>query len=168
MMKSLRSPAAILALLYVCFLKCWSWSALQLPERVASHFNGSGEPNGWMSRSANQMSMLVFGLVFPLFVVVLCSLMRFLPASLINLPDKDYWLAPERRGETFNYLVEHSLWFSCMAVCFVIGLQYSIVQANRQMPPHLSSALLLALAGLFLAGTGGWVVSLLRHFRQPR
>jgi serine/threonine-protein kinase len=125
-MKSLRQPAIILALLYACFLSSWAWSASQLPERVATHFNGSGEPNGWMSRSANQMSMLIFGLVFPLFVVVFCFAARFLPAGLINLPDKDYWLAPERRGETFNYLVGHSLWFSRLAVCFVIGLQYSI------------------------------------------
>jgi len=110
--------------------------------------------------------MLIFGLVFPLFVVVLCSALRFLPASLINLPNKDCWLAPERRGETFNYLVRHSLWFSCLALLFVIGIQYSIVQANRQTAPHLSTAMLLVLVGSFLAGTAVWVVAMLRHFHR--
>ena len=66
-------PALILALLYACFLGCWVWSGSQLPERVATHFNGSGEPNEWMSRSANQMFMLAFGLAFPLFVVLLAT-----------------------------------------------------------------------------------------------
>jgi len=165
-MKSLRPRSVILALLYACFLGYWVWSASQLPERVATHFNGSGDPNGWMSRSTNQMFMLVFGLVFPLLVVLLCYLTRFLPSGLVNIPRRDYWLAPQRRKETSDYLVRHSLWFGCLAVCFVIGIQYSIVQANRLSPPHLSTMILLALVGSFLAGTAGWVVVLFRHFRR--
>ena len=137
-----------------------------MPERVATHFNGSGEPNGWMSRSANQMFMLAFGLAFPLFVVLLCYLTRFLPSGLVNIPRRDYWLAPERRNETSDYLVRHSLWFACLAVCFVIGIQYSIVQANRLTPPHLSTPILLSVAGSFLAGTAVWVVVLFHHFRR--
>jgi hypothetical protein len=133
---------------------------------VATHFNGGGEPNGWMSRSDHQKFMLIFGLAFPLLVVLLCYLTRFLPSGLVNIPRRDYWLAPERRKETSDYLVRHSLWFACLAVCFVIGLQYSIVQANQQTPPHLSTMVFLALVGSFLAGTAVWVVVLCRHFRR--
>jgi hypothetical protein len=108
-------PLAVLlvAVLYQCFLGCWAWSASQLPDHVATHFNGSGEPNGWMSRPANQRFMLVFGFAFPLFVVLLCYLARFLSSGLVNLPRRDYWLAPERRKGTSDYLVRHSLWFAC-------------------------------------------------------
>lgn len=52
-------------------------------------------------------------------------------------------------------------------VGFVIGIQYSIVQANRQIPPHLSTSVLLEIMVPFIAGTVVWVILLLRHFRRP-
>jgi uncharacterized membrane protein len=165
-MKSLLLPAIILALLYQCFLGYWAWSRSQLPERVATHFNAHGEPNGWMSRSTHQTFMLVFGLALPLFIVVLSYATRFLPPFLVNVPHRNYWLAPERRRETSNYLVLHSLWLACLAVCFVIGLQFSIVHANNQEPPHLSMPMILAVVVPFLAGTASWVLVLRRHFRR--
>ncbi len=36
-----------------------------------------------------------------------------------------------------------------------------------QSPPHLSTPLVLAMVGGFLAGTAFWVAGLLRHFRRP-
>ena len=119
-----------------------------------------------MSRSANQVFMLVFGLTFPLLVVLLCFATRFLPANAVNIPHRDYWLAPERRQQTSAYLVHHSFWFACLAVGFVSGIQYSIVQANQQIPPHLSTSILVALVGCFIVGTAIWVMALFRQFRQ--
>ncbi len=156
----------MLVLLYACFLGYWAWSGTQLPDRLATHFNGSSEPNGWMSRSASQTFMLVFAFLFPLFIILVCSATRFLPASLINIPNRQYWLAPERRMETSNYLVAQSLWLACLTVGFVIGIQYSIVQANRQIPPHLSTSVLLEVIVPFIAGTIIWVILLFRHFRR--
>jgi uncharacterized membrane protein len=164
--KSLLPRSFILAFLYACFLGCWAWSARQLPEYVATHFNARGEPNGWMSRSANQMFMLLFGLCFPLLIVLLSYAARFMPSALVNIPHRDYWLAPERRRETCDYLVRHSLWLACLAVCFVIGIQFSIVRASNQNPPHLSMPMILAVVGLFLAGAGICVMVLMRHFRR--
>ncbi len=166
-MKSSYAAAIALVLLYACFLSYWAWSGTQLPDRVATHFNGSGEPNGWMSRSTSQTFMLVFGFVFPLFIVGLCYATRFLPASLVNIPNRQYWLARERRTETANYLVGHSLWLACLMVGFVTGIQYSIVQANRQIVPHLATSVLLEVVVPFIAGTAIWVIVLLRHFRKP-
>lgn len=111
-MKSSYGAAFVLLLLYAFFLGYWAWSGTQLPDRLATHFNGSGEPNGWMSRSASQTFMLVFGFLFPLFIILVCSATRFLPVSLINIPNRQYWLAPERRIEASNYLFRQSLWLA--------------------------------------------------------
>ncbi len=165
-MKSFPISSIILALLYACFMGYWAWSGSELPERVATHFNAHGEPNGWMSRSTNQTFMLVFGLVFPLLIVLLSYATRFMPRGPVNIPHRDYWLAPERRRETSNYLVRGSLWLACLAVCFVIGLQFAIVQANKQNPPHSSLSLIWGIVVPFLAGTIIWVVVLIRRFRQ--
>ena len=166
-MRSSRAAAFVLVLLYAGFLGYWAWSGMQLPERIATHFNGSGEPNGWMSRSANQTLMLIFGFVFPVFMIGLLYATRFLPPYLINIPHRQYWLAAERKTETSDYLVRHSLWLACLMVGLVIGIQYSIVEANRQTPPHLSLTVFLQVMAPFVVGTAIWALVLLRHFRKP-
>ena len=47
-----------------------------------------------------------------------------------------------------------------------MGIEYSIVQANKQSLPHLSNSMLLLVVGPFLIGTVVWTVILLRHFRR--
>ena len=167
-MKSPLIPGLALVLLYACFLGSWIWCGYLLPEHVASHFDANGKPNGWMSHSAHQTFMLLFGLFFPLFIVLVCYLTRLLPPGLVNIPNRDYWLAPERGKETADYLFGHSLWLACLLVCFVMGLEYSIVQANRLTPARLSNSMLFGMLIPFLAGVGAWVVLLYRHFRLPR
>ncbi len=64
------------------------------------------------------------------------------------------------------YLFRHSLWFACLALCFVIGIHFSIIQANSLVQAHLSTLSALVLAGCFIAGTVLWGVSMIRHFNS--
>ncbi len=165
-MRTLRTPALVLAFLYLCFFGYLVASSSQLPERVATHFDAHGQPNGWMSRDAHLRFMILFGLGFPMFVPVLVYASRFLPDQLFNLPHRDYWLGPAQRSQTMAYLFRHSLWFSSMALGFVIGTNLSIIQANQLARTHLSTLFVLALAGCFIAGTVVWGVSMIRHFNR--
>lgn len=162
--KGRRAPVVLLVLLYLCFLACWTWAGSQLPERVATHFGAGGQANGWMSRSASQWLVLSLSLFLPSIVVALSCLTRYVP-GITNIPNRDFWLAPERRTDTVNYLVGHSLWFASLAVWFVLGIEYSIVRANEQSPPRLSNPMLALVVGPFLLGTAAWVAILLRRFR---
>jgi uncharacterized membrane protein len=137
-----------------------------LPDRLASHFGASGIPNGWMTKS---QFFITFAIVLlPALAVEFWVSHRIAknPDARLKLPNKEYWLAPERRVATSNFLAYHSLWLACLAVCFVSGLELSILQANRQLPPHLPMAALLAAVGPFLAGTVFWVLVVMRHFRR--
>ncbi len=165
-MKPSHAALILLVLLYAAFLGLWAWSGAQLPPRVATHFAFSGQANGWMTRSGNQEFMLFFGFGFPLLLVFTCWATRFLPAGSVNIPHREYWLAPARREQTSDYLVHHSLWLACLAVLLCMGIEYSVVEANKQSPPQLSTSLVLLLVGFFLAGTVLWVVTLFQHFKR--
>ena len=89
-----RAPSDILRFLYLCFVGYLVFSAWQLPERVATHFNIHGQPDAWMIRSYHLLFMVVFGLAFPLFLVGMFFVIRFVPQGL-NIPNRVYWLAPE-------------------------------------------------------------------------
>jgi ABC-type Fe3+ transport system permease subunit len=165
--KLIRHPAVLLAALYTAFVALLVHDAARLPERVATHFDWRGQPNGWMSSQGYLDFIAVFGLVFPVFPAAMCLLLRFLSDSVINIPHRDYWLATERRGETAGYLFRHALWLGSMMSGLTIVLHQMTVEANRQVPPQLSSAiwgyLVVFLIGIFL-----WVFALVRHFRLPK
>ncbi len=165
-MKRLLLPTLVLGVLYFCFFGCLWSSETRLPARVATHFNASGQPNGWMSRDSHILFMAVFGLAFPLFVPAICYSSRFFPDRLFNLPHRDYWLAPGRRQQTMTYLFRQSLWFACLALAFVIGICFSTLQANIPAAAHLSALSVAGVAGPLLLGTAVWAVSLIRHFNH--
>jgi uncharacterized membrane protein len=93
----------------------WSVSSAwpQLPLRVASHFNARGQPDGFMPREAFFADLALLGGGFIVLLLLTPALLRLLPDSLINMPHRDYWLAPERRNESFGYI---AIWFGWAAI----------------------------------------------------
>jgi hypothetical protein len=89
-----------------------------------------------------------------------------LPTGSINLPNRDYWLGPERRDETVGYIARHMVWLACMAMALFIALNYLVVEGNRAAPSRLSSAVWLLLAA-FLVGVAAWSIFLVLHFSKP-
>ena len=68
-MKKSRTAAFVFGLLlvgYIVFLTC---TISLLPERMATHFDASGQANGWMNRSSAVVFQGVVGLILPLIIV---------------------------------------------------------------------------------------------------
>src|ERR1700682_6716418 len=76
----------------------------QLPPRVASHFGAAGQTNAWMSRDGYALFILGFGTLFPMFIVASIAWLPHVMSRGVKLPNRDYWLAPARRGETLATL----------------------------------------------------------------
>lgn len=155
-----------LGLLIAAFVCLLVVSATSLPARVASHFDGGGRPNGWMSRSSYLIFVGAFGLGLPAILVLGFRALRYLPADLINLPRRDYWLAPERRAATVAALFQRSLWLACLLIAMMLAVHLLVVHANNQVPVRLSTPMILGLMALFLAGIAAWILSLYRHFNR--
>lgn len=168
-MKKASTPLVIFGLAYLVLIGLVTTSSPGLPDRMATHFGAGGQPDGWSSRASYVRFTMVFGLVFPLFAPAICYAARFLPDRLLNIPHRDYWVAPERRRETYGYLFRHSLWLAPLMAGFVIGMHLTTVHANRLAEPQLPTATTWAMTGILLAGIGIWLVPVIRHFkRAPR
>jgi uncharacterized membrane protein len=140
-----------------------------LPDVVVSHFNGRGAANGWQTKSA------FFGLFVS--VSVLAAVVGFgvpriisaLPAELINLPNKRFWLAPEHLAETMEFLNSYFAWFGCalfliMILTFDYALQFNLHPENPPDPARMW----YILAG-FLVFMVVWTARLLAKFlRVPQ
>ncbi len=165
-MKKSVVPFVVLGLLCAGYLFFIAGSVSLLPERVATHFGGRGEADGWMSRSTDLVFFGGLGVGLPLFFMVLSLLTGLMPARFVNLPHREYWLAPERRAQTLAYISRQMIWMSCLMVLFLSGIHYLTILANRATPPHLPMDLLLALTGGFLFGVGAWSIVFIRRFRK--
>ena len=101
-----------------------------LPERVASHFNGKGEADGFSSRTTYTWLMASLQVGTLAMFLVINLLVKYLPASLINIPNRKYWLAQERRDETVRSLAG-SMYVVCLATqAFMVSLNQLIIWHN--------------------------------------
>jgi serine/threonine-protein kinase len=112
----------------------------KLPAQMASHFNAAGAPDGWSSKEQFLvLSLLTFGLVCVTFAAV-TLVARFAPAALMNLPNKQYWFAPERETETRRALVDWTMWFMAATLWLLALMFHDAMNANLRQPPRLESA----------------------------
>lgn len=162
-----RLPLALLGMLLLAFGASMVMAANELPERVATHFDFAGRANGWLSRPNHLLFMTAFGVGLPLFLVGVISSIRWLPAGMVNIPHRDYWLSAERRGETSAWLAKHALWLACLTSGLIAALNVMVTLANRDEPAVLPAARGFGVVAMFLVGIAVWVTVLCRHFRRP-
>lgn len=138
----------------------------QLPERVATHFNVRGEPDGWSGKGTFLAIYLAtlggVTLLFP----VLAWLTPRIPAALVNLPHKEYWLAPERRPYVNEWLKEFTLGMGHLTSGLLFAIMQMTLQANLQPQPRLSNWTWVWL-GVYLVLVFGLTGRLVFLFRRP-
>ncbi len=139
-----------------------------LPEKIASHFNGRGEPNGWISRSSFTWSMLAVGIGIPSLVIGIMYLIRFFPAKYLNVPNPTYWRDPANYRKACDFLFISSLWFGSAFLLWQTLFSHSIVAANQVSPPHLDSAKAVLMTVPLLACTLSWVIVIILRFLRTK
>src|SRR5258707_14206170 len=69
-----------------------------LPARVATHFARGGLANGWMTHDGYLTFILAFAGLLPASVVILLGVLPPAIGSRAGIPNRNYWLGPERRA----------------------------------------------------------------------
>src|SRR5690348_1053900 len=90
-----------------------------LPENVAAHFDTNGAPDGWISRERYRLAILVGLVGLPSLLVWGMAGLPRLTRGNGQVPNNEYWFAPERRRATESYLLSHACWLGCMTVAIV-------------------------------------------------
>jgi hypothetical protein len=153
-------PATVFAVLYAALLVGLIGSAGALPERLASHFDGSGKADAWMSRPGYILLMGVMPLVLGGLLVGMGKWAKHLPSEHLKIPRREYWLAPEHRPHLDAILLRWFLWLACLMTVFFAVLHGITVVANRSVPPRLDSGPIIGLTVGVLLLVMVWVVSL--------
>jgi uncharacterized membrane protein len=138
-----------------------------LPDRLASHFGPSGMPNGWMTKP---QFFIAYALLFlpALFVEFLVGRkVANRPVEKLRLPNKEYWLAPERRAETFAYLKDFFAWYGCAVLLVEVLAMGLAMRANFVDPPMLPADPIVTVVGGFILFNVAAVIAIYRRFSAP-
>lgn len=166
-MPSRESLLAALAATSAAAVAQHAWYWTQLPDRVATHFNWNGVPDDWMTKSAATALMLAMQLLVPWFLVGITAMTAWMPVSLINIPHREYWLAPERRRESLAFLNRELAGIALAVAWFMAAVSHLAFEANIAGGP-LSTSAMLGLLGVYMTVVLGIVGRIIWRFRTPK
>jgi uncharacterized membrane protein len=160
------SQKVFLALIVVALVQALVYYP-QLPDRVASHFDGGGHTNGWSAKIAffaiNLGMIVLLALVF----VFLPRTFGRMPERIVSLPNRDYWLSPERREETLRFIQDQMTWLGTATLVLIVGMMEMTIRANLQPEPVLAPVFMWILAG-FLVFMAVWTIRFVSRFTRVR
>ena len=166
-MKSRAPLLALVAVVAASAVHAW-WLSPMIPARVASHFDFTGHPNGWVTKSGFLTNHLVVVAV----IFVMTSLADFgisrLPVRFVNLPNRSYWLDPSRRAETARWIRGWSQLMGALTIGLLTFIWDGIVRANQRTVVELGPTFHYAVAGFLLVTVGMIAWLLVRFARIPR
>src|SRR5574341_86209 len=156
-----------LIVILVCvfeFARLWALA----PAQMAAHFELHGNPD----RVVCKLQFFWFQAQTLLILIVVSLpaqvLFLLLPAGLINLPHREYWLAPQRRGETVQRLSSFAaMMFGVILLVVQAGFELA-VYANLGTPVHFNAGLMIPIMAAAFVVIGLMVFRLVSSFRLPQ
>jgi uncharacterized membrane protein len=133
-----------------------------MPDITASHFDSAGNPNSWMKRE----TLIMFYLGITAILAVIFLLIPKFPNKMRNLPNRDYWLAKERKEESNKYINSSTLRVGIATFVLLIYVMQLVFEANLNKDPVLSGNIVWALI-LYFIFLGVWLVKFYRRFGMP-
>jgi len=166
---SARLPYSIFVFLLFVGLVQANYQAAHLPRVIATHFGQGGMANGWQTKGVSFYTEAVLILLAASIAFGVPRLIEMLPVSLVNLQNKEYWFAPERRADTLAYFRAQFAWFACALLAFLLVVYELVFRANLVFPHQLNTAAFVTVLFTFLAFVVIWAVRLIIHFSKiPR
>lgn len=139
----------------------------ELPPQIATHYDAYGTPVTWISMKQFIAYHIGFAVAMSGAFPLAGWLVSKLPDRLLALPNKDYWLAQERRAGTMAKLRGDLGWLGIVAGGVVLAVDDLLIDAavaNKHgiAPQELTRILLIA------GCIGGFILlRLLLRFRRP-
>lgn len=164
-MLSTVNKAMLVITIVVCVGQLVYWFG-RLPDPMPSDFDVNGQVDGHMSKSA---FFAVIGMTQFLFLVglpLLGKMLSHLPDSMLNIPHKDYWLAPDRRESTLSISLAVLIASSWLTGWLMIGVFQLTAQVGLNRRETINPDFVWMLGG-YLVAVFGLVIWMLYRFRRP-
>ncbi len=141
---------------------------LHLPGTLATHFGFGGQADGWTDKPS---FFIIYGIVELAIVVGAFLIARFaarFPTGALNIPNRDYWLEPERRPVSLKFIWSQVLWIEAATLAFLIAIAEIIFRANLSPAPSELPEEFVVVLVVFVVVMAWLSLRIVRRFRGPR
>jgi uncharacterized membrane protein len=139
-----------------------------LPSPMAIHFGADGTADGWAPSSVNAILMTAVQALLFCSIHFTPKMVLRLPAGLINLPNKRYWLHPDNRPRLAVKLQGFMWRFGIALFLFFFLVGLLVLQANRTSPARLNLKIFFPGLCALLAFTVWNTISMIRKFSREQ
>ena len=161
-----RGASSVWFLLVAATAAGFVWvTSRKLPALVAAHFGTSGIATGFILHKTYLFATLFACIVLPVMIVVPISVALNDPNATIKVPNRDYWLAPERRARTVEFIRKQMMRFGAALLVFICYVHWLVVRANEQTPPRLAAGPFVSAIAVFVGFAVVWSAIHYTHFR---
>ena len=137
------------------------------PAQMAAHFDIQGNPDRFVLKAEFFWHQLQTMLALVLASLLPQVLLLVMPLNLINMPNREYWLSPERRDETLGRLSSFTaMMFGIILLAIQAGFEIS-AYANLQTPILFNVQLMLMVMIASFTMIGMMLFQLISSFRAP-
>lgn len=151
----MRKTLGLIGLIALAALYGLTWSALygpnRLPDRVPTHFDAAGNPNGWGSPS---------GLIL---MPAIATALYLLMSVVARFPESFHYpvrITPQNLARLQAVTLNMVLWLKVELACLFAVLQWAFIQSARTGNGHLFPMILpFFIVAVF--GTIGWSLAAL-------
>ena len=162
-----RTAPLFLVALVVAAVAIVVGTSSSLPESVATHFGSGGHANGFMTRTGYQ---LFYGSLIILMTVVVYVATAWLPArnpTLVNVPNRAYWLDPARREAALRAIRTFGVALAIALVVLLVAIHLLILEAHERTPATLDEGTFFGVLGGFVVVLAVLIALLYVRFRAP-
>lgn len=164
-MSKSRYPAFVFFILVLVSAALPVFYYTRLPDRVASHFNIMNQADSWMSKE----SFLIIELSLTIFLAgIFYGIIYFLPKfpdSIINLPNKEFWLSKEKREESLAIFQRFLYWMGSLTLGFLTLIFQEVYNVNLAGGDRITSNVWIYLI-IFLSAIAFIVIRMFLHFNK--
>ncbi len=137
------------------------------PAIMAAHFNVQGLPDRFDAKGSIFYLEIQIMLIILAAVIVTEGLIYILPIQAINLPNREYWLAPERRAATIARVGSFSeIIFGSALIVMQVAFELAI-SANLHTPIVFAAQYLIPVIFGFLLFNSIALILFALSFRLP-
>jgi hypothetical protein len=141
-----------------------------LPARVGLYefdfgFEPSAEPTVWMAKGTLALLIMAAIMLAPLELLFQAWICTKLPKRMISIPNRDYWLSPERKAETDARLFSFMLWLANATELFLTAV-FAIVYRTLLGHPEVLRRTPYYVLGCFLAFVAVWSIRYYIRFKK--
>ncbi len=147
----MRPARLVLLMMVVLNVAAIAYHWQTAPAVIWSHFNGAGLPDGRSGRVEFLVTWLGIVTLLPAIAMGYAALLPRFSTGSINIPNKELWLAPERREATLRDLADMLAWMMAATTGFMFAVMQGVIDANTRTPARLGPWNNYAIVGLVSA-----------------